>query len=378
MNKTLESVLANPTRRILRNGCFSEISAVLQSFRPRNILLVLGEKSFRISPYYARLEEMLASYRVADAACVAPNPTQDFIQQEIEHIQGKNLDLVLAIGGGSVLDVGKILATIPQQEQVDLQRYVDGMPPITSPSLPLVVLPTTAGTGSEVTPYASLETKEKKKVTIQHASFYPTVALIDPEMCYSMPVYITASTGFDSLSQAIESFWSIHATPSSQAHSLRALASVLKGLVKACKDPLLAQARFDMSFASCEAGLAIAQTKTTAVHSASYPMTTHFGVAHGHACAVTLASFVRFNAPVLQDAGHPLLTTFKVRDYEDMAKKIESLMDLVGLERSLSKLGVDGQGIELIVREGLRPDRAKNNPRPVSSEDLRRILLEIH
>ena len=384
MNKVLEPTPAldngyypNPTRRILGNGCFSKIPDLLASLGPRSMLLVLGEKSFRVSSYYTRLDEMLAPYRVVHVAPVAPNPTQDFIQEQIERLKGKTLDLVLAIGGGSVLDVGKILATIPEQGQTDLQMYMNGEPPIMASQLPLVAVPTTAGTGSEVTPYASLETKEKKKVTISHPSFYPKVALIDPQMCYSMPAYITASTGFDALSQAIESFWSIHATPFSQTHSLRAIGLILEGLIEACRDPFHPQARFDMSLASCEAGLAIAQTKTTAVHSVSYPITTHFGIAHGHACALTLASFVRFNAPTLQDGGHPLLATFRARDYQDMAKKIETMMDLVGLQRSLSKLGVDESGIDLIVREGLRPDRAKNNPRAVSPQDLQKILWEI-
>ena len=118
----------------------------------------------------------------------------------------------------------------------------------------------------------------------------------------------------------------------------------------------------------------LVKTKTTAVHAVSYPITAHFRVPHGHACALTLAAFVRFNAPVLAEEGKPLLKCFNVQDYESMARSIEQLMDAVSLERSLSTLGIDAAGRDLIVREGFRADRVKNNPRPLTPEQLKTIL----
>ena len=370
-----EEFYQNPTRRILRNGCFEDLPEVLNSFRLRSILLVLGEKSFRASTYFPRLEKMLEPCAVFFSRAVPQNPTQAFIQEEINRLKGQPApDLVLAIGGGSVLDVSKLLAAVPWQEKSNLKDYIDRPFDFPVSPRPLVVMPTTAGTGSEVTPYASLETSEKKKITLGHPLFYPEVALIDPELCYSMPAYVTACTGFDALSQAIESFWSIHATPFSRTHALRATELILESFERAHAEPLDARSRFDMSLAGCEAGLAIAQTKTTAVHSVSYPITTHFQVAHGHACALTLAEFVRFNAPVLKEEGRPLLSALKTLTFDEAAKKIESLMKKVKLERSLSKLGIHEEEIALILRDGFRPDRIKNNPRPVQVEDLRAIL----
>ncbi len=350
----------NPTQRVIEPGAFSKIPAIVESFDPKTILLVLGEKSFRTSPYFQKLEEWLAKYRVIFSEAIPPNPKEDFVQTEVDRLKNQPIDLVLAIGGGSVLDVAKILASR-----------------LTQKPIPLIAVPTTAGTGSEVTPYASLESRDRQKITLQHASFYPTVAVVDPELCYSMPAYVTASSGFDALSQAIESYWSVNATPFSQTHALRALELIVNHFETVLKEPTHAEARFAMSLASCEAGLAIAQTKTTAVHSVSYPITTHFGVAHGHACALTLAPFVRFNAPVLKEKGKPLLARFMAKDFEDMARKIEKLMESVALERSLSKLGIDKNGMDLIIRDGFRPDRIKNNPRPVDANDLKEILLTI-
>lgn len=372
-----EPFYQNPTRRILRNGCFEDLPTVLSSLTPRKILRVLGEKSFRCSSHYPSLDQMLEPYDVIFSQPVAQNPTQAFIQEAIHLLKSRPVDLVLAIGGGSVLDVSKLLASIPWQEKTDLTDYIDRPFDLSVRSLPLVALPTTAGTGSEVTPYASLETHEKKKITLGHPFFYPSVALIDPELCYSMPAYVTACTGFDALSQAIESFWSMNATPFSRTHALRAAALILQSFEKAYQNPWNPEARFDMSLASCEAGLAIAQTKTTAVHSVSYPITAHFQVAHGHACALTLAEFVRFNAPVLKEEGKPLLNVLKTSSYEAAAQKIETLMRQVSLERSLSKLGIDDEGIDLIIQDGFRPDRIKNNPRPVQAGDLKNILKAI-
>ncbi|HTL46679.1 MAG TPA: iron-containing alcohol dehydrogenase [Verrucomicrobiae bacterium] len=367
----------NPTRNIVENGAFEKLPALLESFKPKKILLALGQKSFRVSPYFRRLQEMLRPYEVLEAASIPQNPAQDFVQKEIDRLKKESYDLVLAIGGGSVLDVSKILAVIPRQDKTDLADYLDKNFDVPQPGAPLVAVPTTAGTGSEVTPFSSLETREKKKFSIGHAAFYPAVALVDPELCLSMPAYVTASTGFDALSQAIESFWSVNATPLSQTHSLRALELILSGFEQVMKNPADKDARFAMSLGSCEAGLGIAQAKTTAVHSVSYPITAHFGVAHGHACALTLPSFVRFNAPALQAGGKPLLQRFQTPDYDAMARKIEALMEFVGLERSLSKLGIADKEREVILRDGFRPDRIKNNPRPVEAGDLRKILESI-
>lgn len=384
MNKVLEkksvavsSFYENPTKRLLGNGCFLRISDLVKSFKPCTLLLVLGERSFRNSSFFPRLQEMLAPYQVIYSTPVTQNPTQEFIQEEAARLRDRSFDLVLAIGGGSVLDVGKILATLSKQDDMNLDSYLSGKVEFVNKPVPLIVVPTTSGSGSEVTPYASLETRERQKITLSHPFFYPCEALIDPELTYTMPGYLTASTGFDALSQAIESFWSVQATPFSRTHALRALELIHLNLEQVFRESKSSEGRFAMSLASCEAGLAIAQTKTTAVHSVSYPITTHFHVPHGHACALTLASFVRFNAVVLKEQGYPMLKIFGVNDYESMAMKIEALMDNLDLERSLSKLGIQEDGIELILRDGFRPDRIKNNPRHVGVEDLRIMLKSL-
>ncbi len=363
---------------IIENGCFSQLPKLIASFNPRKILLVLGEKSFRSSPYFARLMEMLAPYQIIGSAAVSQNPTLQFVEEELIRLKklDPNIDLVIAIGGGSVIDVSKLFAAFFKNE-VSFDQFSKNSQLAQKP-IPLIAIPTTSGTGSEVTPYASLETADQKKISLEHSYFYPRVALIDPELTYSMPNYVSACTGFDALSQAIESFWSVNANPNSRTHALRALDAMIGSLDQVIDDPQNQKARFNMSLGSCEAGLAIAQTKTTAVHSVSYPITAHFRIPHGHACALTLSSFIRFNAPVIKEEGRPLLKVFGVPDYEEMAKRVDQLMEKVGLERKLSALSIQKDGLDLILRDGFRPDRIKNNPREVTKEDLSKILNQIY
>lgn len=370
------SATTNPTNRIFGNGTFEELGPMLGSFNPSHILLVLGEKSFRNSSYYPVLQQMLGAYKVTEAFPVSQNPHQEFIEQQLAQLKNISFDLVVAVGGGSVLDTAKLYAVLSRPGNPDLAAAAAGAT-LQVAGCPLIAIPTTSGTGSEVTPYASLETKEKKKITIGHPFLFPSVALVDPELTYSMPAYVTACTGFDALSQAIESFWAVSATPLSQSHALRSLEMIVPYLKTAVESPLNAKAREAMAMGSCEAGLAIAHTKTTAVHSVSYPMTAHFNVAHGHACALTLAEFVRFNEPVIKEKGRPMLRAFQVSDYESMAAEIEKLMQQVKLERSLAKLGIDEGGRKIILRDGFRQDRILNNPRPVTAEELEKILQAI-
>ncbi len=368
----------NPTVRVFGDGSFDKLPSFLQSFRPKTVLLGLGQNSFRASSYFEKLESALEPYRIVYTKPIPQNPKQDFVQEEINRLKTKSFDLVLAIGGGSVLDAAKILATIARQDKTDLNIYCRGHFELPTRKTPLIAIPTTSGTGSEVTPFASLETTDRQKITISHWDFYPTVAIIDPKLSYSMPAYVTACTGFDALSQAIESFWSVRATSFSKTHSLRALDLLLHHLSKVMSHPTDANARAAMALGSCEAGLAIAQTMTTAVHSVSYPMTTHFSIAHGHACALTLSSFTLFNAPVLKEEGRALLKVFGVSTYDRMAQQIDRLMVSVGLKKKLSALGINKEGVEIILRDGFRPDRIKNNPRPVNRDDLQKILLDIY
>lgn len=369
----------NPTRRIVGEGVLTQLSEELSVFRPNRVLLVAGEASLRKSRHYDTLRHALSGVAVEEMAPVGANPTVSAIQERWEALRNKAIDSVVAVGGGSVLDVGKLLAVLLRQESGSVEELAASRLAVEREPLPCVAIPTTAGTGSEVTQYASLVTPQRQKMTVEHPWLFPKLALIDPLLCESMPAYVTACTGFDALCQAIESVWSVRHSPFADTHALRAIPLVLDNLEKAVNEPTDRRARFAMSLASCEAGLAISQTRTTAVHAVSYPLTTLFGIAHGHACALTLASFIRFNAPsLLNGQGTMLWRAMGVSSSEEAARLVERLMETVALERSLSRLGVDQTGVSRIVDQGFRPDRVGNNPQALTPEALTEMLQTIY
>ena len=372
-------VYENPVRRRMAEGALDFLPEWLRSIGSRRALFVMGGKSFRASDRFCQLKKNLSGISIEESAPVPENPSVPFIEQFCARTRGGVFDAVVAIGGGSALDAGKMMAVLFREEPGILAGRIAGRRAFASKRLPLAAVPTTSGTGSEVTPYVSLQTEEKKKVTLTDARFFPDLALVDPLLTLSLPPAVTASTGFDVLSQAIEAFWSVYHTSFSDTHALRAASLTARHLARAVKYPGDRVARFGMALASCESGLAIANTATTAVHAVSYPITTFFGVPHGHACALTLAEFIRFNEESMRENRYAdLWHALGVRSASEAADWVERLMNEVGLESRLERLGIDARGIECIVANGFRPDRVKNNPRLLTPEVLREILQKIH
>ena len=375
---TMSGFYANPTHRFFAEGGIESLPEALAPYRPKRVLLVMGAKSFRESEACHRLKSRFVGVAIDESEPVSENPSIPFVECFIEEYRGRGIDLVIGIGGGSAIDAAKVAAVFLTQPSGAFGRHIDLNADISGPRLPLAAVPTTAGTGSEVTPYVSVQTAQKKKITITHGHFFPDLAILDPLLTQSMPPAVTASTGFDALSQAIEAFWSVRHTPFSDTHALRAAALAVRNLATAVREPKNRSARAAMTLAGCESGLAIATTATTAVHSVSYPITTYFHVPHGHACALTLAQFIRYNEDVMHHERYALLwQAMGVSSASQAASRIEKLMEETGLSRSLAVLGVLGEDIETIIQNGFRPDRVKNNPKPLTPEALRAILHRI-
>lgn len=343
----------------------------------RRILLVHGRSSMgRVAN---RLEaEVLATRTVEVFRGVQPNPTAASVDTAVDRVREARPDWVVALGGGSVLDTSKAAAILAVHKH-GTEAYLRGEATITRPGAPVLAVPTTAGTGSEVTPYASvIDEGERRKVSLTHDHLFPRIALLDPGLTITLPARETAASGMDALSHAVEAFWGRRATSVTDAFSLRAVGLVFRHLATAVTEPRVPEVRRGMLEASLLAGLAVSNARTTAVHAASYPLTVHFDVPHGVALALLLPAFVRFNADAVpRERAEELLDRTPGQSLEELADAIQELRDLSGLPGCLREVGVQKRDLDLLVEGSFRPDRVHNNPKPLTTEDLRRLLESI-
>lgn len=318
-------------------GPYLDILPEIINRQSQEVVIVYGQKSMRDLGAIGYIKDTLHWCNFIEVGGVIPNPT-------ISSIDKHNAKLkcwVIGIGGGSVLDYAKVIATNKHGQK-------------------FMAIPTTSGTGSEVTPWATVWDFEHKKKYSFDCTF-ARHAIIDPTLTRSLPEYETAYTGFDALSHALEAHWSISSNPISDIYALEAIDLILSNLYNACMKPEQIESRSAMAQASLYAGLAFSNTKTTAVHAVSYPMTLHYGIPHGVACSLLLPSFCDYNS-----------------GYSYLSNTIRSLAQKVGLPTTLQAAGIPEEGIDVIVKEGFHPDRVGNNPRPVTKKDLKSMLEKIY
>lgn len=354
-------------------GCRHQIPSVVAGFGFRTLLLVAGKSALRRNGELDRLRAALNGVTLIDGPAVSANPSVVQVAELADGVRSLRFDAALAIGGGSVLDVAKSLCALAPQPG-DPLTYLRGIP-MEKPALPWIAIPTTAGTGSEVTCWSTVwDLEQRKKRSLSMPSMYARAALVDPELTLSVPPKITAQTGLDALSHAMEALWSKAANPVSAALAEDALRRISSSLIAACKDPANRAAREDLALGSLLAGLAFSQTRTAGVHSTSYPLTLFFNIVHGHACGLLLSPFLEFN----QDAA-PLAVGRIVRalgaDSVPQAQEILSaLLEQSGLPPTLEKAGLPGEGISVIVQNASTPGRGDNNPRALEQDALHTLL----
>lgn len=302
----------------------------------------------------------------------------DTIDNFASFCRGKRPDLIIAVGGGTILDTAKIGAVLTTNLDSIKDYVVSQKRKINCQGIPLVAIPTTAGTGSEVTSFATVwDTKKKKKYSLDSFFLFPRLALVDPAMTDNLPPNITAFTGMDALAQAIEAYWSKNHNSISDVFALSAIKLIMNNLEKAVNDSN-EPTRDKMSQGSLFSGLAFSNTKTTICHSVSYPLTAHFGISHGHAVALTLSPFMEFSFKAIEkERGVKLLEAMSAKDVKHACNKITNLMKTTGMETRLSKLGIKEKDLKTIIAEGFTPERANNAPKIPTSEELHKLLKGI-
>jgi alcohol dehydrogenase class IV len=258
-------------------------------------LVVVGKESERTES----IRRMLGARGVSVAPFNIPRePTLELVTEGAAQLRLGKCECVIAIGGGSVIDAGKAIAALATNRRptLDYLEVIGAGEPLQYRPLPTVAIPTTAGSGAEVTRNAVLTSTEHKiKVSLRHALMLPTVALLDPTLTHSMPPTITAATGMDALSQLIEPFVSSKANPLTDAICREGLDLIARALRAAFENPNDARAREDMALASMFGGLALANAGLGAVHGFAAPFGAMFYAPHGAVCAALLAPVMRAN-----------------------------------------------------------------------------------
>jgi len=364
-----------------------ELDAILKEHSPRKIFLVTGKKSFELSGGKSILNEKLSGYDVTVFNELKVNPQLEDIKRGLKVYKEAGCDFVIAIGGGSVIDVAKLI-NIFASNTGEPEEYVEGARQVKDKGSTFVALPTTAGAGSEATHFAVLYI-DNVKHSLAHEYVLPDYAIVDPQFIMSLPKKIVAVGGMDALCQSVESYWGINSTDQSKEYAVQALELVNKYLFDAVNNPGK-EAFTGMSKAAYLAGKAINITKTTAPHAVSYPITVYYGVDHGHAVALTLPHFMVFNYDVNEDdvgdergvdyvrkTIETLAGLLGVNSVEEARDKILDLMKGIGLVVTLSDVGVTSEEDIKRITENVNLERLNNNPRKVTSDSLKDLLRSI-
>lgn len=320
-------------------GSIARVADIVRETGVHKVFLVAGSKSFASSGAEATLMPLFSGIEVTRFDDLSALPTQEDVEKGIALYRAQGPDLVVAVGGGHVMDIAKAV------------NFMAG-------KKPLVAIPTTAGSGAESTPFAVVY-KDGVKTSLEDATMLPTYAIVDPQLGQSVSRETSLASGLDALCQAIESLWARGATEESRGYAAEALALVWPNLVRAVAGD--AQARAALMQGAHLAGKAIAISKTTACHALSYGLTSRFGVPHGLAVAYTMPALIAHNKAELP---HGIT-----------AEAFKNL--LVELEApALASFGVGKADIAPLAA-GVDPERLGNNPKPLSKGDISAIYKSL-
>lgn len=363
-------------------GSLSKLKSILNQHNPKKIILFTSHHSFSLSGAKEKILPILKNISVNQYEVKNSNPYIEDIKSAIQEYTIYSPEMVIAVGGGHVLDFAKAVNFL-SGEDGDLDSLIRNNSLKGTDKKPLIAIPTTAGSGAEETKFAVIYI-DKEKHSIEHSSIRPAYRIVDPILTYSLPKNIVASSGIDALAQSIESFWSINSTEESKKYAREAINLLRDNLLKSYESKSK-EAKNKVSLASNLAGKAINISKTTAAHALSYGLTIHHGILHGEAVAIFLPSIYLFNSEItrencidsrgvnyVKDTISELNNLFGCSNSIDASNEILKMSDSLGILPKYYdlKLGAEEKNTLISI---VNLDRLKNNPRAVREKDLERI-----
>ncbi len=357
-----------PVTIIFGSNKITELYKIFSSLKLKNGLLV-SDPIFTQNGLADKVLEYSKGTLIKTFSDITPNPTVDNVDACSAFIRNNNIEFVAALGGGSALDCAKAAASCALTPY-SVVEFHSGLRKLGSEHLPLIAIPTTSGTGSEVTPVAVLSDPIRRlKAPLVSDNFYPSYAIIDPALTLTVPPSVTAATGMDVLSHALEAFWSKGHQPICDALALHAAKLVFDYLIMAYEDGSNLLAREKMSEASVIAGLAFGLPKTAGSHACSFPLTNVYHIPHGEACAFTLDLFARINAEAEDGRLHSFARQLCFADAFEMADRILEMKKQMGLKVTLADAGIKEEEIENLAIKSQHPNML-NNPVEMTVEKI--------
>jgi alcohol dehydrogenase class IV len=365
----------------------SLVAGLVGGFGAGRVLLVCGRSSFEASGAAAILPELRRTAQLVRWSQFAPNPDATDLRAGLRIAHRFRPDLVLGVGGGSVMDMAKLLCGFDGLTgRPQLRQAIRAGRPVTARRPGLVLVPTTSGSGSEATHFAVVYIGDEK-FSVAGPALRPDAVVLDPSLSRSGSAYQRATSGIDAVCQAVESLWAVGATDASRRWARWALSLLLPAIEPYVHGPAAGPARA-MAIGSHLAGRAIDLSKTTAAHALSYPITKRYSVAHGHAVALTMGGFIeahgaadpaRLRPPVLPAdlaiALDTVVAAFGAVDPADAGRRFRALAQRLGLSMRPADLGIDVDGLRSVAA-GVNAVRLGNNPIVYSEDELATLLVD--
>ncbi|HSI13635.1 MAG TPA: iron-containing alcohol dehydrogenase [Chthoniobacter sp.] len=309
---------------------------------------------------------------------VRENPTTVDVDRCVEVARTAGIDLIVGIGGGSSMDTAKG-ANFILTNGGHMKDYW-GVGKATKPMLPMIAIPTTAGTGSECQSFALISDEQTHlKMACGDSKAAAKIAILDPLLTVSQPPRVTACTGIDTLVHAVETAVTKKRTPLSAIYSREAFKLCLGGLERVLTNPQDLEARGMMQLSAAFAGTAIENSMLGAAHSAANPLTARFGVVHGQAVGLMLPAVIAFNArdPLAHERYMELSEAVDLGPIEEFVAELEVLLDVAKMREGLSKYGIDPKQFPSLAKEAAQQWTASFNPRAIAAEDFERLYEEV-
>ena len=364
----------NPTKVNFGVGGLGKLRSIVDDIAgpDSRVFLVTGRHSLRAQGTLQRVLDDLGETRVTLFDKASPFPSPELVDSALEECRAAGAHLVVAIGGGSPLDLGKAVSILMTHEGTS-REYGLGERTLQRRGIPFIAVPTTSGSSSEVTPFAALwDMEARRSMRFGSPLSFPAVAIVDPELTLSMPKALAAATGMDAFTSAFEAYWSLESEPLADVIELEVIRLFTANLERSCIQGD-SESRSWCALAATMSGIAYSNSRPNGCHAIGNPLTLFWGAEHGQAVGITLASLLAWNAPAISRKLPALWEAMGVKNLRDATNRITQIIEKCGLETRLSALGVGEDGMETLL-DHIRWDRIAVLPRTLGREDARALL----